>query len=256
MAHWSGSGFNAGSRSSRIDKLGVLKKRDRDWGCYRKRILSGSEPCCGCCECGKAVNGLTPARTCRQTLPFPLVSCPSTSFSRQIMSSSSFPDAPRSRPIHCMPTRLLSSLKRPFSRSKSETNTSILVCRPLLSPLSHLFSDFHMRAPFSPIGPANLARGQPHRATNRLRWACTYRVPPTFQLTSRTCTHLPRSHGFSGACHHPRPPRRAARTRGAQTRRTCTPPIPLPVLTHPLPPHHVHPHARIHVSHHRRRARH
>jgi hypothetical protein len=169
-------------------------------------------------------------------------------------SSPSILDAPRPRPMHHMPTRLLSSLKRPFSRSKPETNTSVLVCRPSLSLLS--FSNIHIRMPFSPTGPANLARAQPRRATSRLPWACTYRAPPIFPLTSRTCTLLPRSNDFSGACHHPRPPRLTARRRRAQPRRICTPiPTPLPTLTHPLPPRHVHPHAHIRVSHHLRHAR-
>src|ERR1700679_3592389 len=78
--------------------------------------------CCGCCECGKGVETVL-----WLLIPSTLISC-----SPQIMSSSR-PfldlDPPRSRQIHYMPHRLLSSLKRPFSKSKHESDSSILVTR-------------------------------------------------------------------------------------------------------------------------------
>lgn|SRR6266850_896041 len=171
-------------------------------------------------------------------------------------SSSSFLDTHRSRPMPTMPARLLSSLKRPFSKPKHESYPSA-VCLPSHSLLlSHFLANSQMRGTvFSPTGPVNRALAQPHRATSRLPWASTSRARLTFPLTSRTSIPQPCSRDCSAACHHPpRPLRLNALTGYAPPRCICTPLNPsrdpnptLPLPRDPLP-------ARIHPFHLRRRA--
>jgi len=191
------------------------------------------------------------------TLSITSISCPATSRPCKTMSSSSssFLDTHRSRPAPNMPSRLLSSLKRPFSKPKHDPYPSILVCLPShSSPLSIPRTDPYIPMSLSPTGPANRTQARPHRATSRSPWVYTSRVRLTYQLTSRTYTPLPCSRGCSVPHHHP-PPHLNVLTGPAPApfRPTCPPglsPNPGPTPPHPRDP----PLAHICPSHHHRHA--
>ncbi|KAF8493200.1 hypothetical protein F5888DRAFT_1724985 [Russula emetica] len=84
-------------------------------------------------------------------------------------------DPPRSRPIHHMPNRLLSSLKRPFSRPKLEPDSSILVTPrepepgPGATPPSYEQIAMGLHLSRTPHFPAHLAHLYPPLPQLRLQ---------------------------------------------------------------------------------------
>ncbi|KAN0121021.1 hypothetical protein V8E52_003609 [Russula decolorans] len=92
------------------------------------------------------------------------------------------PDPPRSRPIHHMPNRLLSSLKRPFSKPKPEPDSSILVTRepgPSATPPSYEQIAMGLHLSRTPHFPAHLAHLYPPPPQPRLQRSLSSPVSST-----------------------------------------------------------------------------
>src|SRR6266566_187076 len=107
-------------------------------------------------------------------------------------------DPPRSRQIHYMPNRLLSSLKRPFSKPKLEPDSSILITRepgPSANPPSYEQIAMGLHLSRTPHFPAHLAH--------------LYPPPPQLRLqhsVSSPASSAPhRAHKARSASAHPDP---------------------------------------------------
>ncbi|KAF8479562.1 hypothetical protein DFH94DRAFT_487643 [Russula ochroleuca] len=137
-------------------------------------------------------------------------------------SSPSILDAPRPRPMHHMPTRLLSSLKRPFSRSKPETNTSVLPDRtrepgPGATPPSYEQIAMGLHLSRTPHFPAHLAHLYPPPPQQRLQRSVSSpasSTPHRAQKARPTSAHLypysnPPSHSHSPSTTPSRSPSRS-----------------------------------------------